>query len=130
MKVESKQQVIEIIRDNLDQFAKLGVSRVGLFGSFVREDFTPESDVDLLVALSNHSWSNFCNLIDFAEQLFGRKVDVITENSINPINGKEICREVEYVHRTHTTPQSHPDRDKISDQHIPASTNSKTISIR
>ena len=91
MKVESKQQVIAIIRDNLDQFAKFGVSRVGLFGSFVREDFTPDSDVDLLVALSNHSWSNFCNLIDFAEQLFGRKVDFITENSIMPTEFNPTC---------------------------------------
>ena len=35
--------------------------------------------MDLLVNISNHNLSNFLNLIDFAESLFGRKVDIITE---------------------------------------------------
>ena len=66
-------------------------------GSFVREEQTDESDVDLLVSLQNHSLDNFLALIDFAESIFERKVDVITEGSITPRNGQVICREVEYV---------------------------------
>ena len=51
-------------------------------GSFVREEQTDESDVDLLVSLQDHSLDNFLALIDFAESIFERKVDVITEGSM------------------------------------------------
>ncbi|MEM8672256.1 MAG: nucleotidyltransferase family protein [Cyanobacteria bacterium P01_G01_bin.67] len=110
MKVETKQQVIEIINNNLDRFTEFGVSSVGLFGSFVREEATPQSDVDLLVSLENHDWNNYCNLLDFLETLFARKVDLITETGITPSNGQEICREVEYVYdKTKRATQSYPD---------------------
>ena len=51
MRVETKQDVIDTIKNNLDNFAKYGVSEVGLFRSFVREEQTDKSDVDLLVNL-------------------------------------------------------------------------------
>lgn len=97
MKVQSKQEVIKTIQNNLDKFAEFGVSKIGLFGSFVREEATNNSDVDLLVAIDNYNYSNFCKLISFTESLFGRKVDILTEDSINEISGIYICQEVEYV---------------------------------
>ena len=96
--VSTKQEVIDILRANLDNFTKFGVTEIGLFGSFVREEQTEDSDVDLLVNLQNNSWDNFCQLLDFAEALFkGRKVDIIAENTISGYEGVNICREVEYV---------------------------------
>lgn len=97
MKANTKQEVISIIEQNSSQFSKYGVTSVGLFGSFVREEATEQSDVDLLIGLENYTWDNYCALLDFVESLFGRKVDVITESSLNPNNGRQICREVEYV---------------------------------
>ena len=97
MKVQTKQEVIKILKDNSDRLTDFGVSSVGLFGSFVREEATDESDVDLLIILEDYSWSNFCQLLDFTESLFERKVDIITEGSITPNNGQRICAEVEYV---------------------------------
>ena len=96
--VSTKQEVLDILKDNLDKFASFGVTEVGLFGSFVREEQTIDSDVDLLVNLQNHDWDNFCHLIDFTETLFrGRKVDIIAENTITGYEGVNICKEVEYV---------------------------------
>ncbi|MEL6439845.1 MAG: nucleotidyltransferase domain-containing protein [Cyanobacteria bacterium J06621_8] len=96
-KVQTKQEIFEIVKDNEEKFAAFGVFAVGLFGSFVREEATEESDVDLLVWINNNDWDNFCDLIEFAEGLFGRKTDVITEGGITPDNGQTICKEVEYV---------------------------------
>ena len=104
MKVKTKQEVVDIIRENLDKFALFGVLEVGLFGSFVREEQNDESDVDLLVNLQADDPRVYCDnyfaLLDFVDTLFGRKVDVITENSITEITGLNICREVEYVTRS------------------------------
>ncbi|MEO0012444.1 MAG: hypothetical protein RLZZ535_833 [Cyanobacteriota bacterium] len=101
-KVSTKEEVIEVIRNNLDKFAEFGVMEVGLFGSFVRSEATPESDVDLLVNLKcpdeEFYSDNYFKLLDLTDNLFeNRKVDLMTENTINEINGIYICREVEYV---------------------------------
>jgi uncharacterized protein len=98
VEVHTKAEVMQVIRDNLDNFKLFGVIEVGLFGSFVREEATDRSDVDLLVNLQTHSYDNLYNLHCFATQLFkNRSVDIITENSLNENNGRAICREVEYV---------------------------------
>ena len=96
--VLTKQEVIDILKANKNNFARFGVKEIGLFGSFVREEQTESSDVDLLVNLQNYNWDNYCQLLYFTEALFiGRKVDLITENSIEGYGGVNICREVEYV---------------------------------
>ena len=96
--VSTKQEVLDILRNNLDKFALFGVTEIGLFGSFVREEQTQDSDIDLLINLQNNNWDNFCNLLDFTETLFkGREIDIIAESAISGYGGVNICREVEYV---------------------------------
>ena len=96
--VSTKQEVIDIIKANLSNFALFGVTEVGLFGSFAREEQTDSSDIDLLVNLQDCSWDNYCQLLNFVEALFqDREVDLIAENSISGYEGINICREVEYV---------------------------------
>lgn len=47
--IETKEKVLELIRSNRDKIRSYGVKRLGLFGSFVRGEQKPESDIDLLV---------------------------------------------------------------------------------
>ena len=47
--VTRRQEVLERIRSERELFRGLGVRRLGLFGSFARDEATVESDVDLLV---------------------------------------------------------------------------------
>ena len=97
--VDYKHEVVKVLKNNLHRFKEFGVVEVGLFGSFVRDEATSISDIDLLVAIDNFDFDNFCRLIDFADSLFGgRSVDIVLESNINEINGIYICREVEYVH--------------------------------
>jgi len=48
-KIKTKQDVMEILHQNRDRLKELGVSRIGLFGSFVRGEQYDDSDIDLLV---------------------------------------------------------------------------------
>jgi predicted nucleotidyltransferase len=47
--IKTKQDVWKILHQNRDRLKALGVSRIGLFGSFVRGEQHPDSDIDLLV---------------------------------------------------------------------------------
>ncbi|QYZ78477.1 nucleotidyltransferase [Methanofollis formosanus] len=68
------------IRDNF------GVKRIGIFGSVARGEETPTSDIDILVEFSEGkaTFRNFMALITYLEDLFGRRVDLITTGGIDP----------------------------------------------
>lgn len=97
--VENKEAVIRCIMSARMRLAALGVTNVGLFGSFVRGEQTPVSDVDLLVefAPEKHSFDNFMDVSFLLEDLMGRTVEVVTPESLSPHIGPQILREVERV---------------------------------
>ena len=67
-------------------FNKQPVLKAYLFGSYAREELTPESDLDFLLELDDSA--NLFQLVSIKlnlEKLFDRSVDVITTNSISPM---------------------------------------------
>ena len=60
------------------------VKRIALFGSFIHDNQSEKSDIDILVELKEETFSNFINLKFFLEDLFGRKVDLVTEEGLKP----------------------------------------------
>lgn len=99
MSVATKQELIELIQSHDAELKAFGVKRLGLFGSFVRNESKPESDVDLLIELETgrYGFVNFSRLWFFLEDLFGRKVDLLTPESLSPYIGPHILKEAEYV---------------------------------
>ena len=97
--VESKNDIFRQLQNHQKTLQNYGVKRCGLFGSFVRGEATPKSDIDLLVEFepSLKTFINFMDLCFFLEELFERKVDVLTPESLSPIFGHKILAEVEYV---------------------------------
>ncbi len=89
----------ELLRKNWSRIASLGVSRLGLFGSYVRNEQSHDSDIDLLVEFSpgEKNFDNFMGLIQFLEGVLGRTVDLVTDSSLSPHIGPHILQEVEYV---------------------------------
>ena len=100
--VKTKQQVIDLLKENREKLKSFGVKRVGLFGSFVTDNQSSNSDIDLLVDFdkSKKSFRNFMGTIDFTENIFGRKVDLLTTESLSPYIAPHIQKEVKYVQIT------------------------------
>jgi len=78
---------------------RFGVRRVGLFGSCLRGEERPDSDVDLLVDFEpgRKTLANLVDLADFLETLFQRHVELLTPESLSPYLGPDILREVQYA---------------------------------
>ena len=78
---------------------RLGVQRLGLFGSFQRGEPNSESDVDLLVEFvpGGKSFDNFMAISFLLEDELGRSVDLVTREALSPHLGPHILEEVEYV---------------------------------
>ena len=97
--VRTKDEISAALRQSGDRLRSLGVRRIGLFGSFVRGEQGPGSDIDLLVEFvpGRKTFDNFMALSFFLEDLFGRKVELVTVESLSPHIGPHILKEVEYV---------------------------------
>jgi len=94
---------LEAIKDLLTQLkpelkANYAVSSIGLFGSILRDDFSPEkSDVDIIVDFSEPIGIEFIDLADYLESKMNRKVDLVSRNGIQPKYYQVIESEILYV---------------------------------
>jgi predicted nucleotidyltransferase len=97
--VQTKESALSLIIEHQDRIKALGVKRLGLFGSFVREEHGLESDVDVLVEFEQDrkTFDNFIQLSFLLEDLFRRRVELVTAESLSPHIGPFIMSEVEYV---------------------------------
>ena len=99
MLIHNKEDIVQILRNHTQAIQAYGVQRYGLFGSFVRNEQRANSDIDILVEFDpdKKTFDNFMNLAFFLEDILGRKVDLITRESLSPYIGPRILQEVEYV---------------------------------
>ncbi len=103
--MSGKIQVI-VPKDRIAAFCqKWKITELALFGSVLREDFRPDSDVDVLVTFSPDSDWGVDHLLDMKEELealFGRAVDLVekrlVEESRNYIRRKHILSHMEAVY--------------------------------
>jgi len=88
------------MRTHKPNFELFGVNKIGLFGSYVRNEQHPQSDIDILVDFDpeKETFDNFMNLYNYLEELFNsEKIEVVTINGLSPYIGKYILKEVHYV---------------------------------
>ena len=102
VRVHSKQDILDSINESKVVISAFGVKSIGLFGSFVKNSATDNSDIDLLIDFNPNkkSFDNFMDLAFYLENLFGRKVEIITPQSLNKYIGPHILKEVEIVYQS------------------------------
>ena len=95
----NKHTILQTIAANKQQLEDFGVIKIGLFGSFVRNQANDSSDIDFLVDIEKDrkTFKNFMMLNYYLEDLFGRKVDLITLQSLSPYIGPHILKTTEFV---------------------------------
>lgn len=95
----NKQIILQFIRHNRDDIKSFGVARIGLFGSFVRNEQQPDSDIDLLVEYEagKASFKNLMHLAFFFEDSFHRKIELMTPTSLSDRLKQYVAQEIEYV---------------------------------
>lgn len=97
--IQNKAELLARLHEHRDDFRRLGVERLGLFGSFQRDDPTADSDVDMIVefAPGEKSFDHFTQLSFLLEDELGRPVELITPEALRPHIGPRILRNIEYV---------------------------------
>ncbi|MGB9940382.1 nucleotidyltransferase family protein [Methanosarcina sp.] len=85
-----------ILRHHLPEISrKYKVSYLGIFGSYVRGEQKPESDLDILVEFEEApGFFEYIQLEDYLSEILGVKVDLVMKSALKPAIGKHILEEV------------------------------------
>jgi len=90
----TRRQVIETLQVHREQLRRLGVKKIGLFGSVARESAESQSDVDMIVEFSETTYRRFIALKSFLESILGRKVDLLTPPAVEGRLKEEIEKDL------------------------------------
>ncbi len=96
----SKEYILRSIKSSKPELQRFGIRNIGLFGSFVRNEQTKTSDIDILIDFEpdQENFDNYMAVYDIIERLFlHERVDVVTKNGLSPYIGPAILKEVLYV---------------------------------
>ncbi len=100
MEISSVTQLIEYLRTHKDfLYDRFGVTRMGIFGSFVHEEHTILSDIDMVIEFESDRKNihSFLHLKRFLVKELSRKIDLGFENSLKPAVRKSIKDRIIYV---------------------------------
>ena len=113
MQVKSRQHIISLLQANRNDIKEFGVRRLCLFGSFLHERQNADSDIDLIVEFQpgGKTFDNLIRLGFYLEELFSRRVELVTPESLSPFIGPQILSEVEYVEFDDKLSTTYPHRD-------------------
>ena len=88
------------IKFHKPELSKLGVQNIGLFGSYLRNEQSDKSDIDLLIDFEpeKENFDNYMAVYDLFENIFkNEKIEVVTKNGLSQYIGPKILKEVMYV---------------------------------
>lgn len=93
---------MEEIRSVLKQYfpelkRKYHLNYLGLFGSVTRDDFSANSDVDILVDFTQPPGLEFIDLAEDLERMLNCKVDLVSRNALKPNYYDQIKEDLTYV---------------------------------
>ena len=100
MEISSIQEVLAYLKNNKRFFYdEFGVTRIGIFGSFARDEQTRSSDIDVVVEIQKDRKNihTFMRLKRFLEKELSRRIDLGFEHSLKPIVREKIKEQIIYV---------------------------------
>jgi len=98
--MKTKTEILNFLKQNKNYIQdNYSVNKIALFGSFARDEATPDSDIDILVDMpsSKSSFDNFYDLKYFLEDEFKTKVDLGKEKSLRLFIKDKIQKDLIYV---------------------------------
>lgn len=96
----TRENIIAALEFHKPELLKFGVQNVGLFGSYLRNEQSDKSDIDLLIDFEpeKENFDNYMAVYDILEDIFkNEKIEIVTKNGLSPYIGPKILKDVMYV---------------------------------
>ncbi len=90
--------IVKILKKYMNYLKdKFFIDKIGVFGSYIRDEQTPKSDIDIFVEFNGPVGWKFFTLKEFLEEKLGKKIDLVTENSLRDEMKDDVLKEVIYI---------------------------------
>lgn len=91
--------ILQTLAEHAATLRAMGVAKIGLFGSYARGEARLDSDIDLLVEMSDpgYSYLDLFGVEDYLQNLFTPKIDLAPEDGLKPRIRPAILSEVMYA---------------------------------
>ena len=93
----TRDSILDFLNKNSAELKAMGVQKIGLFGSYVRDEQAQNSDIDLLFSMDDFTFTNWMDVWNFLEDNFGCKVDLVPEKDLREELRPQVLAEVQYV---------------------------------
>src|SRR3990170_1626524 len=95
----NNREMLKNLLAEIEHIKKYGVKRIGLFGSFIRNEQKETSDIDILVEFEKgmKTFDNYMELKFYLEKLLGCRVDLVIADALKPQIKPYVMREIEYA---------------------------------
>lgn len=91
----ARNSTLELIKKNYSYLSdEFGIEKIGIFGSVAKGTETKNSDIDIVVKFGKPIGLKFIELVEYLENLFDKKVDILTIEGIKNIRFKEIADDI------------------------------------
>jgi predicted nucleotidyltransferase len=92
----NRSTILTLLRERRDEIrARFGVKELSLFGSAARDELRADSDVDVLVEFDGPAtFDRYFDLKSLLEELFARRVDLVTEKGLKPRARRHVERDL------------------------------------
>ena len=98
--IHTKEELLLLLAQNKQMIKSFGVKDLNLFGSFAgNKEINDDSDIDILVDFEDgkKTYDNFMDLNFYLENITGRKVEILTRQSLSKFIGPHILKQLEHV---------------------------------
>jgi hypothetical protein len=93
-----RDEAVKLLAEHRQDLSRFGVKSLALFGSVVRDEARPDSDVDVLVEFEGAAtFDRYMGLRFFLQDLLGAPVDLVTRKALKPRLKPYVEREAQYV---------------------------------
>ncbi len=89
--------ILDFLNSHAVELRKMGVQKIGLFGSYARGDERPGSDVDFLFEMEHLTWTGWMDVWNFLEDGLGVEVDLVPEKDLRQEFSQIVLSEVRYA---------------------------------
>ena len=94
----TKEEILDFLRENKQLLReKYHVTKIGLFGSYARDEATEESDIDIAIETSKKDFFLKSDLQDFLEDAFHNKIDIGYLDSMREFYKRRVQKDILYV---------------------------------
>lgn len=89
--------ILRFLEEHRETLRAMGVVKIGLFGSYVRGEQRPDSDMDFLLSLDQWTWRKWMDVWNFLEDELGIQVDLVPEKDLRAELHPYVLPEVRYA---------------------------------